>query len=178
MCGEGQMRAPRQRRAAWASAAFLVVGPGSVTGLVPWLLTRWKARRPVPGGVPAQLAGSVLIVAGAAVLSRSFARFVAQGSGTPVPAAPPTRLVVDGLYRHVRNPMYVALQAIIIGQALLLGQPRLAAWAAIAAVPPALYVPLREEPALLARFGEEYERYRRNVPRWLPRLHPWQQDHA
>lgn len=178
MCGESQVRALRQRRAAWASAAFLVVGPGSVTGLVPWLLTRWKARRPVPGGVPAQLAGSVLILAGASVLSRSFVRFVVQGSGTPVPVAPPARLVVDGLYRHVRNPMYVALQAIIIGQASLLGQPRLVAWAAIAAVPPALYVPVREEPVLRARFGEEYEQYRHNVPRWLPRLRPWHQDHA
>lgn len=165
-----------RRRAAWGSAAFLVVGPGTVTGLVPWLLTRWRAREPVPGGRPAQLLGAAMILLGGAVLTRSFAHFVVQGIGTPVPAAPPTKLVVTGIYRHVRNPMYVAMQSMIIGQALLLGRPRLYGWAAIAAVPPALYVPLREEPVLEERFGEEYEQYRRNVPRWLPRPHPWRQD--
>lgn len=169
----GDVRA--RRRAAWGSAAFLIVGPGSFTALVPWLLTRWKARKPVRGGLLAQLLGAALILGGGAVLVRSFAQFVIQGSGTPVPAAPPTELVVTGIYRHVRNPMYVAIQAVIIGQALLLGQPRLFGWAAFAAVPPALYVPLREEPVLVERFGAQYEQYRQHVPRWIPRLRPWRQ---
>lgn len=110
------------------------------------------------------------------MLTRSFAHFVVEGIGTPAPASPPTKLVVTGLYRHVRNPMYVAMQAMILGQALLLGQPRLYGWAALAASIPALYVPLREEPVLAERFGEDYERYRRNVPRWVPRPFPWHPD--
>ncbi|MEB3369227.1 methyltransferase family protein [Saccharopolyspora mangrovi] len=165
-----------RRRAAWGSAAFLVVGPGSVTGLVPWLLTRWRARRPVPGGVPAQLLGTAMILVGGAALTRSFAHFVIAGMGTPVPGAPPSKLVVTGVYRHVRNPMYGAMQLMIIGQALLLGQSRLYVWSSVAAALPAAYVPLREEPVLRERFGEEYDRYCRNVPRWLPRLRPWHQD--
>jgi protein-S-isoprenylcysteine O-methyltransferase Ste14 len=165
-----------RRRAAAGSAAFMVAGPGVVTGLVPWLLTRWKVHRPVPGGVPARAVGAGMIVAGGAVLTQSFARFVVEGLGTPLPAAPTSHLVVGGMYRHVRNPMYVALEAVIIGQALLLGQRRLLGYAAIAAIPPALFVRLYEEPTLVARFGEEYEQYRRNVPRWLPRLRPWQPD--
>ncbi|HLI35740.1 MAG TPA: isoprenylcysteine carboxylmethyltransferase family protein [Streptosporangiaceae bacterium] len=163
----------RRRRAALGSAAFMVAGPGTVTGLVPWLLTRWKVRRPVPGGVPARALGAGLVAAGGAVVTHSFARFVMDGLGTPLPVAPPEHLVVSGIYRHVRNPMYVSLEAVIVGQALLLGQRRLLGYAAIVAIPPALFVRFYEEPKLAASFGEEYERYRRNVPRWLPRLRPW-----
>ena len=165
-----------RRRAALGSAAFMVAGPGVVTGLVPWLLTRWKVHRPVPGGVPARVLGVGMIAVGGAVLTHSFARFVIEGMGTPLPAAPTRHLVVGGMYRHMRNPMYVALEAVILGEALLLGQRRLLGYAAIAAIPPALFVRLYEEPKLAGRFGEEYEQYRRNVPRWLPRLRPWQPD--
>ena len=154
----------------------MVAGPGVVTGLVPWLLTRWKVHRPVPGGVPARVLGAGMITAGGAVLANSFARFVTEGLGTPLPAAPTEHLVVGGLYRYVRNPMYVALEAVIVGQALLLGQRRLLGYAVIAAIPPALFVRLYEEPKLAASFGEQYEQYRRNVPRWLPRMRPWQPD--
>ena len=103
----------------------MVAGPGVVTGLVPWLLTRWKVHRPGPGGVPARVLGVGMIAVGGAVLTRSFARFVIEGMGTPLPAAPTRHLVVGGMYRHVRNPMYVALEAVILGEALLLGQRRL-----------------------------------------------------
>jgi protein-S-isoprenylcysteine O-methyltransferase Ste14 len=164
----------RRRRAAVGSAAFMVAGPGVVTGLVPWLLTRWKVQPPVPGGVPVRVLGVGLIAAGGAVLTQSFARFVVEGLGTPLPAAPPRHLVVGGMYRYVRNPMYVALELVILGQALVLGQRRLLGYAAVAAIPPALFVRIYEEPKLAASFGEEYEQYRRNVPRWLPRMRPWQ----
>jgi protein-S-isoprenylcysteine O-methyltransferase Ste14 len=166
----------RRRRAAAVSAAFMVAGPGVVTGLVPWLLTRWKVHRPVPGGVPARVLGVGMIATGGAVLTHSFARFVVEGLGTPLPAAPTRHLVVGGIYRHVRNPMYVALEVVILGQALVLGQRRLLGYAAIAAIPPVLFVRIYEEPKLAASFGEEYEQYRRNVPRWLPRMRPWQPD--
>ena len=97
----------------------MVAGPGVVTGLVPWLLTRWKVHRPVSGGIPARVLGVGMIAAGGAVLTHSFARFVTEGLGTPLPAAPTEHLVVSGMYRYVRNPMYVALEAVIVGQALL-----------------------------------------------------------
>lgn len=163
----------RRHWSALGSAAFLVVGPGTITGLVPWLLTRWKVHRPVPGGALARVLGAVLIVAGGAVVTHSFVRFVVEGVGTPVPVAPTRHLVVGGMYRHVRNPMYVAMEAMILGEALLLGQPRLLGWAAVAAVPPVTFVRRYEEPKLAATFGFEYEQYKRNVPRWLPRLRPW-----
>ena len=162
-----------RRRAAVGSAAFMVAGPGAVAGLVPWLLTRWRAHRPVPGGDPARVLGLGMIAVGSTVLTQSFARFAAEGLGTPLPAAPTKHLVVGGMYRHVRNPMYMAVEAVILGQALLLGQRRLIGYAAFVAVPFTVFVRLYEEPKLAEQFGDEYQRYRRHVPGWLPRLRPW-----
>jgi protein-S-isoprenylcysteine O-methyltransferase Ste14 len=90
--------------------------------------------------------------------------------------AAPTELVVGGTYRYVRNPMYVALASIVLGQALVLGRGRLLLYVGIMSGPVTAYVLLREEPRLAARFGEQYERYRAAVPRWWPRLHPWNPD--
>ncbi|MBC3192215.1 isoprenylcysteine carboxylmethyltransferase family protein [Pseudonocardia sp. C8] len=163
----------RRRRAALGSAAFLVAGPGTVAGVVPWLLTRSAPRRPFPGGAVTRAAGALLIGAGGVTLTTAFAEFVRDGLGTPVPAAPPTELVVDGLYRHVRNPMYVALAALVLGQALLGGRRRLLGYLAVMAVPVSVFVIYREEPVLRERFGEQYERYCAAVPRWLPRVRPW-----
>jgi protein-S-isoprenylcysteine O-methyltransferase Ste14 len=163
----------RRRRVALGSALFLVVGPGTVTGFVPWLLTRWRARRPVPGGVAARAAGTVLIGAGGSFLVSAYVRFVREGIGTPAPVAPPTELVVGGLYRYVRNPMYLALASIVLGQALLLGRRELLAYVGVMAVPVHLTVRFYEEPVLARKFGERYERYCANVPRWRPRLSPW-----
>jgi protein-S-isoprenylcysteine O-methyltransferase Ste14 len=162
-----------RRRAAIGSALFMVAGPGVVTGVVPWLLTGWRPRRPVPGGVAAQTAGVVLAGVGGAVITHSFARFVREGLGTPVPAAPPSELVVGGLYRYVRNPMYLALDSLILGQALLLGRARLVAYAGAVTAATATFVKVYEEPTLAKNFGDEYERYRQNVPGWWPRLRPW-----
>ena len=107
-------------RSALGSGLFFAVAPGIVAGLVPWLLTGWEAGTTWP---PLQLLGGLLIVAGAIVLVEAFARFAVEGIGTPAPVAPTQRLVVGGLYRYVRNPMYVAVGATIVGQALLLGRP-------------------------------------------------------
>src|SRR5262245_11916477 len=117
--------------------------------------------------------GVVLIVIGAAILVESFARFVIQGFGTPAPVAPPKRLVVGGLYRHVRNPMYVGVLSAVIGQALLFGAAGLLWYATIVWIAFHLFVRVYEEPTLRETFGEEYERFCANVPRWLPRLRPW-----
>jgi protein-S-isoprenylcysteine O-methyltransferase Ste14 len=157
-------------RAAAGSLVFLVVAPGVAAGLVPWLLTGWESNDP-----PAALAalGGVLIAAGAAMLLHAFARFVIEGIGTPAPVAPPEHLVVGGLYRHVRNPMYVAVTATIVGQAALLGQPGLLIYAALFMATVWTFVRLYEEPVLKERFGAEYDAYRAGVPAWWPRLHPW-----
>jgi protein-S-isoprenylcysteine O-methyltransferase Ste14 len=117
--------------------------------------------------------GVLLMLAGLAMLVSVFARFAREGAGTPSPAAPTERLIVGGAYRHVRNPMYLAVVSAIVGQALLLGQPVLLAYAALVAFLVVSFVRLYEEPVLRRQFGEEYEAYRRAVPGWVPRLHPW-----
>jgi protein-S-isoprenylcysteine O-methyltransferase Ste14 len=157
-------------RAAAGSLFFLLLAPGVAAGLVPWLLTGWDSASPWP---PLRLLGALLIAVGAAVLLHAFARFVIEGVGTPAPVAPPDRLVVGGLYRHVRNPMYLAVAATIVGQALLLGRPVLLLYALLFLAVVAGFVHVYEEPTLSHRFGDEYAAYRRAVPAWLPRLRPW-----
>jgi protein-S-isoprenylcysteine O-methyltransferase Ste14 len=163
-------RAVRRPEAALGSAAFLAAAPGLVAGFVPWLLTGWRSADP-----PSVVCGLgwVLIAAGSAVLVHAFARFVIEGRGTPAPIAPTERLVVGGLYRHVRNPMYVAVGTTIVGQALVLDRPVLLVYAAAFWLVVATFVYAYEEPALSARYGEEYAAYRRAVPAWWPRLRPW-----
>jgi protein-S-isoprenylcysteine O-methyltransferase Ste14 len=160
----------RLTRAAVGSAGFLLLAPGVVAGLVPWSLTDWQAHGM---WLPGRAAGVVLIAGGAAALLHAFARFVIEGIGTPAPAAPTERLVVGGLYRYVRNPMYLAVGATILGQSLLLGQPVLVIYAGAFAVAVTAFVYGYEEPTLARRFGDQYAAYRSAVPPWLPRLHVW-----
>jgi protein-S-isoprenylcysteine O-methyltransferase Ste14 len=156
----------RRLWAAVGSALFLVAAPGTVAGLVPWLLTGWRSNH---SPLPLVALGALLVAAGAAVLLHAFARFVSEGLGTPAPIAPTEDLVVGGLYRYVRNPMYVAVGATIVGQALLLGRPGLLAYAALFWLVVAAFVHGYEEPTLSARYGDRYDAYRRAVPAWLPR---------
>jgi protein-S-isoprenylcysteine O-methyltransferase Ste14 len=155
------------RRAALGSLLFLVVAPGVVAGLLPWLLTGWDVADDVP--VLVVVAGVVLVAAGAAVLLHAFARFVAEGLGTPAPVAPTERLVVGGLYRYVRNPMYLAVGATIVGQALILGRPALLLYALAFGAAVWTFVRVYEEPTLAQRYGAEYDAYRRAVPGWWPK---------
>jgi protein-S-isoprenylcysteine O-methyltransferase Ste14 len=155
------------RRAALGSLVFLVVAPGVVAGLVPWLLTGWDAADDVP--VPLVVAGIALTAAGVAVMLHAFARFVAEGAGTPAPVAPTERLVVGGLYRYVRNPMYLAVGATIAGQGLILGAPELLLYALAFGAVVWAFVHFYEEPTLTRTYGAEYEAYRRAVPGWWPR---------
>ena len=152
------------------SAGFLVIAPGVVAGLVPWWLTGWQAGAAVP--VPVRVIGGVLIAAGSAALLGSFAQFAIEGRGTFAPLAPPEYLVVRGLYRYVRNPMYLAVLAVILGQALLLGRAVLVGYAAIVAAAFVAFVYGYEQPNLTRRYGAEYAAYRRAVPGWWPRLRP------
>ncbi|HEY3007692.1 MAG TPA: methyltransferase [Micromonosporaceae bacterium] len=164
----------RRTVAAAGSALFFALAPAIVAGVLPWLLTGWRSGD-YPGwlGVPARVLGAALLTAAASVLVYSFVRFVVEGLGTPAPIAPPTRLVVGGAYRYVRNPMYLAVVAAILGQALLLGRLELLWYAAAVGAATAAFAYGYEEPALRRQFGAEYEAYRRAVPAWRPRLRPW-----
>jgi protein-S-isoprenylcysteine O-methyltransferase Ste14 len=154
-------------RHAAGSILFLAIAPGIVAGVVPWLLTGWDSTDP-PTWL--QALGWVAIAAGAAVLLEAFARFVVEGIGTPAPVAPTEKLVVGGLYRYVRNPMYLAVAAVILGQAAVLGSWLLVAYAAAFGMTVWSFVHWYEEPTLRRQFGPAYEEYLRTVPGWWPRF--------
>lgn len=147
--------------------------PGTFAGLVPWWISRWRVGTSLPGWPSLQLVGVLFIAGGVLALLDSFTRFALQGLGTPAPVFPTRRLVVTGLYRHVRNPMYVAVVAVTIGQGLLFGNVRLLQYAALVWFGSHLFVLMYEEPTLRAAFGPEYKTFCACVPRWIPRLTPW-----
>ena len=150
------------------SGLFLLLAPGTVAGLFPWVLTGWRVRS--TGGWSGVVAGSggVVVAVGIGVLLEQFLRFALKGRGTPAPLAPPPRLVVSGLYRYVRNPMYVAVIAIRVGQNLLMPSVALAGYTVLAATAMVAFARWYEEPALLTRFGSDYRDYRAAVPGWIP----------
>jgi len=154
-------------RAATGSLGFVFFGgPTIVAGLVPWLLTRWHAHHQP---LALKVLGGFTLGLGALLVIETTTRFAFQGRGTPAPWAPPERFVVRGSYRVTRNPMYVGVLLLIVGQALLLGREILFAWAVAAWLLFQLFLVLEEEPGLRRRFGEEYAEYCRRVGRWLPR---------
>jgi protein-S-isoprenylcysteine O-methyltransferase Ste14 len=165
----------RVRVRAWVGTlVFLVVTPGVVAGLIPGLITGWRI--PWAGGwtSPVAIVAGVVILSGVAVLLDAFVRF-ARADGTPAPPAPTAHLVVVGPYRYVRNPMYLAVLAIILGQALLFRSVGTLIYAGIVLLAVALFVKGYEEPTLENEYGDEYREYRRNVRGWLPRMRPWNQ---
>ena len=152
------------------SAVFLVIAPGTLAVYVPWTFTGWRLAPALLGFFPLRVVGGLMIAAGLPVLLDSFARFAIQGLGTPAPVAPPQHLVVTGLYRYVRNPMYAAVSALIFGQGLLFGSVSLLEYGLVVWLGFFAFVVLYEEPTLRGKFGKEYEDYCARVPRWLPRL--------
>jgi protein-S-isoprenylcysteine O-methyltransferase Ste14 len=166
----------RRASAILGSLVFLLLAPGFVAGLVPWWITHRQFRPPFLGTGGFRVLGVILIVAGLPPLLDSFARFALQGLGTPAPVFPTRHLVVSGLYRHMRNPMYVGVAAVIFGQALLFGSLQLLAYGLAVVLGFHLFVVLYEEPKLTCSFGDEYCEFRDNVPRWVPRLKPWYKD--
>ena len=163
----------RRLSASLGSALFLVVAPGSVAVLIPWWISGWSFGPPFFGFLPVRGLGLLLLAAGVFVLLDSFIRFALEGLGTPAPIAPPGRLVVSGLYRHVRNPMYAAVLALIFGQALFLGSLDLLLYGAVVWGCVHAFVVGYEEPTLRGKFGAEYDEFQKHVPRWLPRARPW-----
>ena len=155
------------------SLLFTIVVPGTVAGLVPWLITRWHQAADPFGSPHAWPLGIMLIALGLPVLLLAIYKFATAGLGTPLPAAPTTHLVISGPHRFVRNPMYIAVVAIILGHALILEQPELLWYAALVAVATPTFVRLYEEPTLQRQFGDEYDRYRKAVHAWVPRVTPY-----
>jgi protein-S-isoprenylcysteine O-methyltransferase Ste14 len=162
----------RRAFAILGSALFLVLAPGTVAGLVPWWISRWRLQ-PMPWWLPLRVVGAALVTAGALILLDSFTRFAIKGLGTPAPIFPTRHLVITGPYRYVRNPMYVAVVAVITGQGLIFANARLLAYSALVWLCFHLFVVGYEEPTLRATFGSEYEDFYRKVSRWIPRLAPW-----
>lgn len=155
------------------SALFFVIAPLVLAGFVPWWVTQWEFRPAFFGVDLTRILGGILIIVGVPGVVDSFARFALDGLGTPAPIAPPQKLVVTGLYRYVRNPIYIAVVAVIFGQALLFGDLRLLWYGALLWLFFHVWVVMIEEPTLKQTFGTEYESFRTNVPRWIPRLTPW-----
>lgn len=155
--------------AAVGSSLFFALAPGVVAGVIPYLITSWEG---APGWAGWRVLGGGVTVLGAAVLIHAFARFVREGIGTPAPAAPTQHLVVGGLYRWIRNPMYVAVVACILGQAGVFGSAALLIYGTAMMAVFFAFVRLYEEPTLTRRFGAEYEAYRLAVPGWFPRARP------
>jgi protein-S-isoprenylcysteine O-methyltransferase Ste14 len=155
-----------------------VLLPGTVAVAIPALLVALfgadvdLSERGSAGAV-AMVAGAALIVFGVLLWLETVRLFASVGRGTLAPWDPTRKLVVRGPYRRVRNPMISAVTFVLLGEALVLGSIAILIEFAIFALMNAIYIPLAEEPGLLRRFGDEYEEYRRAVPRWIPRRSPW-----
>jgi protein-S-isoprenylcysteine O-methyltransferase Ste14 len=161
------------RRNIVVSILFTIFGgPGIVLVYLPLWITRFR----VPADEPwwqIVLAG-VLITAGLTPMLESILRFIYAGRGTLMPTAPTEHLVVSGFYRYVRNPMYTGVLFALAGELILFERRSLAIYAAMVWLVVHLFVCFYEEPTLTRRYGDEYLRFKQNVPRWLPRLKPWQ----
>jgi protein-S-isoprenylcysteine O-methyltransferase Ste14 len=168
----------RRKFAVLGSVLFFVLAPGTVAGLVPWWISRWRFESRAIWWLPLRIAGALVVTAGTLILLDSFARFAMKGLGTPAPIFPTRHLVVSGLYRYVRNPMYVAVVAVIFGQGLILVNARLLEYGALVWLGFHLFVVAYEEPTLRATFGQEYASFCNNVARWIPRLSPWPHHNA
>ena len=159
---------PRWRAVIISVCWWLVTG-GSGAVLVPWWLTRWRPDHSVAWWPAATVVGGSLVLLGTLTTALVFVEFV-RADGTPMPGTMPRRLVITGLNRHVRNPIYLGALAIFAGETLLLLRWSMLAYSLIAFASTATYVHWIEEPALTRRFGPDYDTYRRAVPAWRPRL--------
>jgi protein-S-isoprenylcysteine O-methyltransferase Ste14 len=152
---------------------FLILMPGTVAGYIPLRIIIPNDRAFQCDLSVSSLAATCLIVLGLSVLLRCVWDFFAVGRGTLAPFDPPKRLVVTGLYRFTRNPMYNGVLAVLLGEAWLFRSTPLVQYAAVVFVVFNLFVLVYEEPALDSQFGESYRAYRRAVPRWGFRVHPY-----
>jgi protein-S-isoprenylcysteine O-methyltransferase Ste14 len=155
---------------AWRHARAIVLLPGTVAVVVPAILV---ASYGIDFYALRAVFGVLFVGAGFAMWVWTVRLFARIGRGTLAPWDPTERLVVAGPYAHVRNPMITGVLAVLVGEALILGSTPIAIWAAIFAVVNHVFFVAYEEPAVERRFGEEYRRYKANVPRWIPRHAPY-----
>ncbi|MCY3857754.1 MAG: isoprenylcysteine carboxylmethyltransferase family protein [Gammaproteobacteria bacterium] len=160
-------------RAIAGSILFFFVAPFVVAGVLPYLLFGWSINQPLLGLFDTKFIGICTILIGLSCLFDCFGRFALEGRGTPAPVAETEILVASGLYRFVRNPMYVAVLTIVVGEGLLLGNSLLFVYATAWWIVFHLFIRLYEEPRLSRRFGVSYVAYCDHVRRWLPSLKPW-----
>jgi protein-S-isoprenylcysteine O-methyltransferase Ste14 len=146
---------------------FTILVPGSVLVLIP---QRLLGGFPRPAAGPLTWLGGLIILLGASIYFRCAWEFAVRGLGTPAPIAPTKFLVTTALHRYVRNPMYIGVFLVLLGEAGLFRAPLLLAYAAFFSVPVELFVVYYEEPTLRCQFGESYEQYRSSVPRWIPKF--------
>lgn len=153
------------------TVVFTILVPGTELVLLPLVVVLMDVGPRLELGL-ARYSGLAPLLAGLVVILRCFADFVRRGRGTPAPYDPPRQLVIVGLYRYVRNPQYVGVVLVVVGEALLTERVVLFGYAVLIAIGYHLFVRYYEEPTLGRLFGEPYARYRDAVPRWLPRRPP------
>jgi protein-S-isoprenylcysteine O-methyltransferase Ste14 len=146
---------------------FTILVPGTVAGYIPYLLTDRFAHR--TSGTLEWLGFTVLAV-GAGIYFRCAWEFAVRGLGTPAPIAPTKFLVTTALHGYMRNPMYLGVALVIVGEAVLFRSVHVLEYAALMLTAAHVFVVLYEEPTLGRQFGESYEEYRRTVPRWIPKF--------
>jgi protein-S-isoprenylcysteine O-methyltransferase Ste14 len=152
------------------SVFFTFLLPGTVTVLIPYWITRRSGTRVFSSYDALRFFGVPLVVVGAAGLGWCIWEFFSEGRGTLAPVDPPKHLVVKGLYRYVRNPMYVSVVTILVGEAILFMSKNVLIEAGVFLALAYLFVVFYEERVLRKQFGESYERYLQQVSRWIPRL--------
>lgn len=158
----------------------IVLLPGTVTVVVPTLILSLQGNGslvfslPFPARLVLPLLGLPLLGVGLALMVKTIGLFATVGRGTLAPWTPTQRLVVRGIYRHVRNPMISGVCCVLLGEAVCFGSLPLVCWSGAFWLVNAIYIPLWEEPGLVKRFGRDYVVYRQNVPRWIPRFRPWE----
>jgi protein-S-isoprenylcysteine O-methyltransferase Ste14 len=166
--------------ATWKHLRAILVLPFMVTVVIPGTilfltgvdtLDLWRSHPATRVALP--ILGCAFICLGLVLMVATIRLFVTVGKGTLAPWNPTQRLVVQGVYRHVRNPMISGVFFVLLWEAILAASLPLLGWFAVFAVLNVVYIPLAEEPGLVQRFGDDYLAYRRNVPRWIPRLTPW-----
>jgi protein-S-isoprenylcysteine O-methyltransferase Ste14 len=164
----------------WQHLRAILILPGMVLVVVPATILYltgldtfdlWQSL-PAPRFV-LPLLGIVLICLGLVLMVATIRLFITVGKGTLAPWNPTQRLVVQGVYRHVRNPMISGVMFILLGEVFLSASLPLLVWFVVAVVVNVIYMPLVEEPGLVKRFGADYLAYKQNVPRWMPRARPW-----
>lgn len=149
---------------------FTVIVPGTVAILIPYRIVASAGGRATIAQGPLHYFGLLMIPIGALIYFWCAWDFTIAGKGTPLPIDPPKQLVVRGLYRYVRNPMYVGVLSVILSQAIWFESAQLFAYAGIASLFMHAFVVFYEERALARKFGESYEQYRKAVPRWIPKV--------